>query len=158
MMTNQNNDDSTLQNYLREISSSKPLCADEEKDLCVKIRKGDKLALQKLVTANLRFVVSVARNYQNQNLPVTDLINEGNLGLIKAAKRFDETKGFKFVSYAVWWIRQSILAAIADNSRITRVPLNVANTLFKARQVRDKYEQKHHRQPSHEEIARELRM
>ncbi|MFH1760223.1 MAG: RNA polymerase sigma factor RpoD/SigA [bacterium] len=158
MMNSPHIEDSALEKYLKNISNTKPLTSEEEKELCIKIRKGDERALHKLVTANLRFVVSVAHNYQKQGLPLTDLINEGNLGLLSAAKRFDETKGFRFISYAVWWIRQAILQALSEQSRITHIPVNVSNTIYKARQIQDKFEQKYCRKPSNEEIARELRM
>ncbi|MFH1761791.1 MAG: RNA polymerase sigma factor RpoD/SigA [bacterium] len=151
-------EDSALENYLKSISKTKPLKSEQEKEYCIRIRKGDLQSLHKLVNANLRFVVSVAHNYQHQGLPLTDLINEGNLGLLKAAKRFDETKGYRFISYAVWWIRQAILAALAEQSRITHIPMNVANTLYRARKFTDKFEQKYYRKPTNEEVARELRM
>jgi RNA polymerase primary sigma factor len=151
-------EDNSLALYLKEISKSKTLCMDDEADLAVKIRKGDKMALEKLVSANLRFVVSVARNYQNQGSPLSDLINEGNLGLIRAAKRFDETKKFKFISYAVWWIRQAILQALAEQSRIIKLPLNRVGTIHRIGKVTNKLEQKYRRLPNAREIARELRI
>jgi RNA polymerase primary sigma factor len=144
--------------YFKKISKNKALPAQEEAQMAVRIRKGDKKALEKLVTANLRFAVSVARNYQNQGLPLSDLINEGNLGLIRAAKRFDEKKNFKFISYAVWWIRQSILQALSEQSRIVRLPLNRSGTMHKISRAQGILEQKFHRAPNIEEIARELKL
>jgi RNA polymerase primary sigma factor len=144
--------------YFKKISKNKALPAQEEAQMAVRIRKGDKKALEKLVTANLRFAVSVARNYQNQGLPLSDLINEGNLGLIRAAKRFDEKKNFKFISYAVWWIRQSILQALSEQSRIVRLPLNRSGTMHKISRAQGILEQKFHRPPNIEEIARELKL
>src|SRR5690554_7089787 len=149
-------DESSLSLYLKEISKNKTLSLEEEARLAVKIRKGDRKALEKLVKANLRFVVSVCRNYQNQGLPLIDLINEGNLGLIQAAKRFDEKRNFKFISYAVWWIRQAILRALADRSRITRVPLNRIGIIHKVGRTQSRLEQKYRRMPTMEEIAQEL--
>jgi RNA polymerase primary sigma factor len=142
--------------YLKEISKSKTLSVEEETELAVAIKKGDRRALEKLVKANLRFVVSVCRNYQNQGLPLNDLINEGNYGLIRAAKRFDEKKNFKFISYAVWWIRQSILQALAEQSRIIKLPLNRVGTIHKIGKTQSKLEQKLLRSPNVEEIAQEL--
>jgi RNA polymerase primary sigma factor len=149
-------DESCLSLYFKEISKNKPLSAKEEADLAVRIRNKDPLALDKMVKANLRFVVSVSRNYQNQGLPLSDLINEGNLGLIRAAKRFDEKKNFKFISYAVWWIRQAILQSLAEQSRIIRLPLNRVGTIHKIGRSQGKLEQKYRRLPNTEEIAREL--
>jgi len=149
-------DETSLELYLKEISKNESLSAEEEARLAVHIKKGDKKALEKLIKANLRFVVSVARNYQNQGLPLGELISEGNLGLIQAAKRFDETRNFKFISYAVWWIRQAILRALADRSRITRVPLNRIGIIHKVGKTQSKLEQRFRRMPSLEEIAQEL--
>ena len=129
---------------------------EEEVELAGRIRNGDKAALEKLTRANLRFVVSVAKQYQNQGLSLPDLINEGNLGLIKAAEKFDETRGFKFISYAVWWIRQSILQALAEQSRIVRLPLNQVGSLNKINKAFSRFEQEHERKPSAEELANEL--
>lgn len=149
-------DETSLELYLKEISKNEALPAEEEARLAVKIRAGDKKALEKLIKANLRFVVSVARNYQNQGLPLGELISEGNLGLIQAAKRFDEKRNFKFISYAVWWIRQAILRALADRSRITRVPLNRIGIIHKVGRTQSKLEQRFRRVPTAEEIAQEL--
>jgi RNA polymerase primary sigma factor len=149
-------DETSLELYLKDISKNKALPAEEEAKLALKIRSGDKLALEKLIKANLRFVVSVARNYQNQGLPLGELISEGNLGLIQAAKRFDEKRNFKFISYAVWWIRQAILRALADRSRITRVPLNRIGVIHKVGKMQSKLEQKFMRMPTMGEIAEEL--
>jgi RNA polymerase primary sigma factor len=151
-------EENSLALYFKRISKNKVLPADEEARMAVGIRKGDKKALEKLVTANLKFAVSVARNYQNQGLPLSDLINEGNLGLIRAAKRFDEKKNFKFISYAVWWIRQSILQALSEQSRIVRLPLNRAGTIHKIGKTQAMLEQKYHRVPNIEEIAREMKL
>ncbi|MBD3393017.1 MAG: sigma-70 family RNA polymerase sigma factor [Chitinivibrionales bacterium] len=140
--------------YLREISKHPPLPAEQEAKLAQRIRKNDEAALARLVKANLRFVVSVARNYQNQGLPLEDLINEGNLGLIRAARRFDEKKNFKFISYAVWWIRQSILQALANQSRIVRLPLNCVGKIYKVGKVRERLEQKFFRSPNEREVSR----
>lgn len=142
--------------YLRDIANHKALSAAEECALAVKIHKGDRRALEKLIKANLRFVVSVARNYQNQGLPLSDLINEGNLGLIRAAKRFDEKKNFKFISYAVWWIRQSILQGLAKQSRIVKVPLNQVGTMHRIGKTRARLEQKLRRAPNLKEVADEM--
>lgn len=142
--------------YLRDIARHKALSSQEEAELAVKIRKNDRKALERLIKANLRFVVSVARNYQNQGLPLADLINEGNLGLIRAAKRFDEKKNFKFISYAVWWIRQSILQGLAKQSRIVKVPLNQVGTMHRIGKMRSKLEQKLRRTPNLKEVADEL--
>ena len=142
--------------YLREISKTHALSAEEEARLAVRIREGDRKALEALVRANLRFVVSVSRTYQNQGLPLSDLINEGNLGLIRAAKRFDEKKNFKFISYAVWWIRQGILQSLAEHSRIVKLPLNRVGTIHKIGKTQGRLEQKYRRAPGAAEIAREL--
>lgn len=142
--------------YLRDISRYKPLPPREEYDMAVRIKKDDSEALNLLIKANLRFVVSVARNYQNQGMSLVDLINEGNLGLIKAAKRFDEKKNFKFISYAVWWIRQAILQGLADHSRIVKVPLNRVATIHKVGKARVNLEQKYRRLPNTSEVAEEL--
>lgn len=149
-------EDPSLDLYLREIGETSLLTADEEVDLAKKIRSGDHDALERLTKANLRFVVSVAKQYQNQGLSLADLINEGNIGLIKAAKRFDETRGFKFISYAVWWIRQAILQALAEQSRIVRLPLNRVGTLHKIGKISSSLEQDLGREPSPDEIAKEL--
>lgn len=148
----------SLDQYLQEIGDVPLLTAEEEVDLARNIRKGDEKALEKLTKANLRFVVSVAKQYQHQGLFLTDLINEGNLGLIKAARRFDETKGFKFISYAVWWIRQAILQALAEQSRIVRLPLNRVGALHKITRISSDLEQEFGREPSADEIAEELAM
>lgn len=144
--------------YLKEISKTTPLTVADEIDCAKKIKKGDKKALDILVKANLRFVVSVAKQYQNQGLSLNDLINEGNLGLIKAAKKFDETRGFKFISYAVWWIRQSILQALAEQSRVVRLPLNIVQQKSKISKTISELEQKNERAPNVLEIAEELDM
>jgi RNA polymerase primary sigma factor len=151
-----NRESVSLDKYLLEISREGMITADEEVELARLIRQGDKKALDKLTKANLRFVVSVAKQYQNQGLTLPDLINEGNLGLIKAAERFDETKGFKFISYAVWWIRQSILQALADQARIVRLPLNKIGVINKVVKAYSNLEQLHEREPSVEEIAESL--
>src|SRR3989339_494315 len=154
-------EDQSLDKYLQEIGEVQLLNAEEEVDLARKIKKGDveaQRALDRLTKANLRFVVSVAKQYQNQGLSLGDLINEGNLGLIKAAKRFDETKGFKFISYAVWWIRQAILQALAEQSRIVRLPLNRVGALHKIGKTSSGLEQEFGREPSANEIADELEM
>lgn len=151
-------EDRSLDLYLREIGETPLITADEEVRLARKIKQGDKRALEKLTKANLRFVVSVAKQYQNQGLSLADLINEGNIGLIKAAKRFDETRGFKFISYAVWWIRQAILQALAEQSRIVRLPLNRVGTLHKIGKISARLEQDLGREPSPEEIAKELEL
>ncbi len=148
--------DENLTLYLRDIARYKPLPPEEEVKLAILIKKGDKNALEKLVKSNLRFVVSVARNYQNQGLPLADLINEGNVGLMIAAKRFDEKKNFKFISYAVWWIRQGILQSLADNSRLLRLPINRVGTIYKVGITSAKLEQKLNRLPNSKEIADEL--
>jgi RNA polymerase primary sigma factor len=151
-------EDQSLDKYLQEIGEVSLINAEEEVRLAKLVKQGDQDALNKLVQANLRFVVSVAKQYQNQGLSLGDLINEGNLGLIKAAKRFDETKGFKFISYAVWWIRQAILQALAEQSRIVRLPLNRVGALHKIGKVSSDLEQNYGREPSAEEIAEELDM
>jgi len=151
-----NRESQSLDKYLQEIGKVDLLTADEEVVLAKRIREGDQLALEKLTKANLRFVVSVAKQYQNQGLSLGDLINEGNLGLIKAAQRFDETRGFKFISYAVWWIRQSILQAIAEQSRIVRLPLNQVGSLSKISKAFSRLEQEFEREPSPEELADNL--
>jgi RNA polymerase primary sigma factor len=146
----------SLDKYLNDIGKIHMLAADEEADLAQRIREGDQEALDRLTGANLRFVVSVAKQYQNQGISLIDLINEGNMGLIKAARRFDETKGFKFISYAVWWIRQSILQAIVDHSRIVRLPLNKMGAYNKVNEAYLAFVQEHEREPSHEELAEVL--
>ncbi|MCC6721259.1 MAG: RNA polymerase sigma factor RpoD/SigA [Bacteroidia bacterium] len=151
-----NRENKSLDKYLNEISKVPMIDAQEEVELARRIREGDQAALEKLVNANLRFVVSVSKQYQNQGLTLGDLINEGNLGLIKAAKRFDETRGFKFISYAVWWIRQSILQALADQSRIVRLPLNKVGSIGRISAMAAKLEQQHEREPTAEEIAQAL--
>lgn len=151
-----NRESASLEKYLQDIGKEPMVTPQEEVDLAVRIKKGDQEALDKLTKANLRFVVSVAKQYQNQGLSLPDLINEGNLGLIKAAQRFDETKGFKFISYAVWWIRQSILQAIAEQSRMVRLPLNQIGALNKVRKSFSKLEQEFQREPSPEEISEHL--
>lgn len=153
-ITNRNT--ASLDKYLQEIGREELITAEEEVDLARKIKAGDEKALEKLTKANLRFVVSVAKQYQNQGLSLPDLINEGNLGLIKAARRFDETRGFKFISYAVWWIRQSILQALAEQSRIVRLPLNQVGSLNKIKKASSKLEQEYQRPPSADEIAQEM--
>ena len=149
-----NRESASLDKYLQEIGREDLITVEEE--LAQRIRKGDRVALEKLTRANLRFVVSVAKQYQNQGLSLPDLINEGNLGLIKAAEKFDETRGFKFISYAVWWIRQSILQALAEQSRIVRLPLNQVGSLNKISKAFSKFEQENERRPSPEELADEL--
>ncbi len=153
-----NRETASLDKYLQEIGKVDLITADEEVELARKIKAGDQLALEKLTKANLRFVVSVAKQYQNQGLTLPDLINEGNLGLIKAAQRFDETRGFKFISYAVWWIRQSILQALAEQSRIVRLPLNKIGSINKINKAYAQLEQEHEREPSASEIAGILEM
>ncbi|WP_394750846.1 sigma-70 family RNA polymerase sigma factor [Spongiimicrobium salis] len=153
-----NRETASLDKYLQEIGKVDLITADEEVELAQRIKAGDQIALEKLTKANLRFVVSVAKQYQNQGLTLPDLINEGNLGLIKAAQRFDETRGFKFISYAVWWIRQSILQALAEQSRIVRLPLNKIGSINKINKTFAFLEQAHERIPSAEEIAKELDM
>lgn len=151
-----NRETASLDKYLQDIGKEELITAEEEVKLAQRIKAGDQMALEKLTKANLRFVVSVAKQYQNQGLSLPDLINEGNLGLIKAAQRFDETRGFKFISYAVWWIRQSILQALAEQSRIVRLPLNQVGSLNKIKKVSSKLEQKFERTPSPDEIAESL--
>ncbi len=148
-----NRESASLDKYLQEIGREDLITVEEEVELAQRIRNGDRLALEKLTRANLRFVVSVAKQYQNQGLSLPDLINEGNLGLIKAAEKFDETRGFKFISYAVWWIRQSILQALAEQSRIVRLPLNQVGSLNKINKAFSKFEQENERRPSPEELA-----
>ena len=151
-----NRESASLDKYLQEIGREDLITVEEEVELAQAIKRGDRAALEKLTRANLRFVVSVAKQYQNQGLSLPDLINEGNLGLIKAAEKFDETRGFKFISYAVWWIRQSILQALAEQSRIVRLPLNQVGSLNKITKALSKFEQEHERRPSPEELAGEL--
>jgi RNA polymerase primary sigma factor len=148
-----NRESASLDKYLQEIGKEELISVEEEVELAQRIKKGDRAALEKLTKANLRFVVSVAKQYQNQGLSLPDLINEGNLGLIKAAEKFDETRGFKFISYAVWWIRQSILQALAEQSRIVRLPLNQVGSLNKINKAFSKFEQENERTPSPEELA-----
>ena len=148
----------SLSKYLQEISRFEPLLPQREVELAILVKQGNRLALKELTEANLRFVVSVAKDYQGQGLPLTDLINEGNLGLIKAAERFDETRGFKFISYAVWWIRQSILQALAEHSRIVRLPLNRVGTISKINKAAERLEQEFERAPRADELARQLEM
>lgn len=151
-----NRESASLDKYLQEIGREELISVQEEVELAQRIRKGDRKALDKLTRANLRFVVSVAKQYQNQGLSLPDLINEGNLGLIRAAQKFDETRGFKFISYAVWWIRQSILQALAEQSRIVRLPLNQVGSLNKINKELSRFEQEHERRPSAEELAERL--
>ena len=153
-----NRESASLDKYLQEIGKEELITVEEEVELAQRIKKGDQEALEKLTKANLRFVVSVAKQYQNQGLSLPDLINEGNLGLIKAAEKFDETRGFKFISYAVWWIRQSILQALAEQSRIVRLPLNQVGSLNKINKAFAPFEQEHERNPSPEELATELEL
>ncbi|OFY49220.1 MAG: RNA polymerase subunit sigma [Bacteroidetes bacterium GWF2_41_31] len=153
-ITNRNT--ASLDKYLQDIGKEELITAEEEVDLARRIKTGDRIALEKLTKANLRFVVSVSKQYQNQGLSLQDMINEGNLGLIKAAQRFDETRGFKFISYAVWWIRQSILQALAEQSRIVRLPLNQVGSLNKIKKTTSRLEQKYERMPSESEIAQEM--
>jgi RNA polymerase primary sigma factor len=153
-----NRESQSLDKYLQEIGKVDLLSPEDEIQLAIKIRKGDRSAFEQLTKANLRFVVSVAKQYQNQGLSLGDLINEGNLGLIKAATRFDETRGFKFISYAVWWIRQSILQALAEQSRIVRLPLNRVGTLNKIGKAYSSLEQEYEREPNSSELAEELKM
>ena len=148
----------SLSKYLQEISKYQPLSPDKEVELAIRVKKGERQALKELTEANLRFVVSVAKDYQGQGLPLTDLINEGNLGLIKAAERFDESRGFKFISYAVWWIRQSVLQALAEHSRIVRLPLNRVGTISKINKASAKLEQEFERSPRADELAHQLDM
>ena len=151
-----NRESASLDKYLQEIGKEELITVEEEVELAQRIKKGDQEALEKLTKANLRFVVSVAKQYQNQGLSLPDLINEGNLGLIKAAEKFDETRGFKFISYAVWWIRQSILQALAEQSRIVRLPLNQVGSLNKINKAFSRFEQENERRPSPEELADSL--
>ncbi|MGB4414010.1 MAG: RNA polymerase sigma factor RpoD/SigA [Paludibacter sp.] len=151
-----NRESASLDKYLQEIGREDLITVEEEVELAQRIRNGDRVALEKLTRANLRFVVSVAKQYQNQGLSLPDLINEGNLGLIKAAEKFDETRGFKFISYAVWWIRQSILQALAEQSRIVRLPLNQVGSLNKINKAFSKFEQENERRPSPEELSEQL--
>jgi len=151
-----NRESASLDKYLQEIGREDLITVEEEVELAQRIRNGDRVALEKLTRANLRFVVSVAKQYQNQGLSLPDLINEGSLGLIKAAEKFDETRGFKFISYAVWWIRQSILQALAEQSRIVRLPLNQVGSLNKINKAFSKFEQENERRPSPEELAEKL--
>ena len=153
-----NRESKSLDKYLQDISKIDLITAQEEVELAQRIKKGDHLALEQLTKANLRFVVSVAKQYQNQGLTLPDLINEGNLGLVKAAQRFDETRGFKFISYAVWWIRQTILQALAEQARVVRLPLNKIGTINRIKKTFSYLEQAHERPPSAEEIAKELDM
>lgn len=151
-----NRESEALEKYLSEIGKEELLSSDEEVELAQRIRKGDQQALERLTKSNLRFVVSVAKQYQNQGLALPDLINEGNMGLIKAAEKFDETRGFKFISYAVWWIRQSILQAIAEQSRIVRLPLNQVGSMNKINKMLSKFEQENERRPSIDEISEQI--
>ncbi len=153
-----NRESASLDKYLQEIGKEEMITVEEEVELAQRIKKGDQAALEKLTKANLRFVVSVAKQYQNQGLSLPDLINEGNLGLIKAGQKFDETRGFKFISYAVWWIRQSIMQAVAEQSRIIRLPLNQVGSLNKMKRAFAKFEQEHERKPSPEELAEILEL
>jgi RNA polymerase primary sigma factor len=153
-----NREEKSLDKYLQDIGKIELITANEEVELAQKIRAGDQRALERLVNANLRFVVSVAKQYQNQGLKLPDLINEGNIGLVKAAKRFDETRGFKFISYAVWWIRQSILKALAEQSRVIRLPVNKVSSISKINKAISRLEQDNERAPSPEEIAKALDM
>ena len=153
-----NRESASLDKYLQEIGREELISVDREVELAGRIRNGDRAALEELVRSNLRFVVSVAKQYQNQGLSLPDLINEGNLGLIKAAEKFDETRGFKFISYAVWWIRQSILQALAEQSRIVRLPLNQVGSMNKINKALQRFEQEHERRPSAEELAEVLDM
>jgi len=153
-----NESNRSLSQYLEEIGKYEPLHPSREVELAIAIKKGNRLAMKELVEANLRFVVSVAKDYQGQGLPLTDLINEGNMGLMKAAGRFDETRGFKFISYAVWWVRQSILQALAEHSRIVRLPLNRVGTISKITKQAERLESEIERSPNEEEIGRNLEM
>ena len=153
-----NRESASLDKYLQEIGREDLVSIEEEIELAQRIRKGDRKALERLTKANLRFVVSVAKQYQNQGLSLPDLINEGNLGLIKAAEKFDETRGFKFISYAVWWIRQSILQAIAEQSRIVRLPLNQVGSVNKINRLLNKFEQENERRPSVEELSSQINL
>ena len=151
-----NRESQSVEKYLQEIGKVDLITAEEEVELAKRIKKGDQRALERLVNANLRFVVSVAKQYQNQGLTLNDLINEGNVGLVKAAQKFDETRGFKFISYAVWWIRQSIMQALAEQSRLVRLPLNKVGSLSKIRKALITLEQEFDREPSAEELANYL--
>src|SRR4029077_15851827 len=151
-----NRESQSLDKYLQEIGKVDLITSDVEVELAKRIREGDQIALERLTIANLRFVVSVAKQYQNHGLSLPDLINEGNLGLIKAARRFDETRGFKFISYAVWWIRQSIMQAVAEQSRVIRLPLNKIGALNKLNKVFADLEQKFEREPTHEELSERM--
>lgn len=153
-----NRESKALESYLQDVSKLSMITAEEEVELARRIREGDQVALDKLVKANLRFVISVAKQYQNQGLKLPDLINEGNLGLVKAAKRFDETRGFKFISYAVWWIRQAILQALAEQARIVRLPLNKIGSINRINKTYSFLEQEYQRPPTADEIAKELDM
>ncbi|WP_456437840.1 sigma-70 family RNA polymerase sigma factor [Psychroserpens sp.] len=153
-----NRESASLDKYSHEIGKEGLITVEEEVELAQRIKKGDQVALEKLTRANLRFVVSVAKQYQNQGLSLPDLINEGNLGLIKAGQKFDETRGFKFISYAVWWIRQSIIQAVAEQSRIIRLPLNQVGSMMKINRAFAKFEQEHERKPSPEELAETLEL
>jgi len=153
-----NRESASLDKYLQEIGREELITVEEEVELAQRIKKGDRFALEKLTRANLRFVVSVAKQYQNQGLSLPDLINEGNLGLIKAAEKFDETRGFKFISYAVWWIRQSILQALAEQSRIVRLPLNQVGSLNKINKAFSRFEQEYERTPTPDELAQTLEL
>ena len=153
-----NRESASLDKYLQEIGKEELISVEEEVELAQRIKKGDRTALEKMTRANLRFVVSVAKQYQNQGLSLPDLINEGNLGLIKAAEKFDETRGFKFISYAVWWIRQSILQALAEQSRIVRLPLNQVGSLNKINKAFSRFEQQYERAPSTDELAEALEL
>ncbi len=153
-----NREGDSLEKYLQEIGREELLTVEEEVELAQRIRKGDRKALERLTKANLRFVVSVAKQYQNQGLSLPDLINEGNVGLIKAAERFDETRGFKFISYAVWWIRQSIMHALAEQSRIVRLPMNQVGSMNKINRMQNKFEQENERHPSIEEISEKMNL
>ncbi len=153
-----NRESASLDKYLQEIGKEELITVEEEVELAQRIKKGDQAALEKLTKANLRFVVSVAKQYQNQGLTLPDLINEGNLGLIKAGQKFDETRGFKFISYAVWWIRQSIIQAVAEQSRMVRLPLNQVGSVMKMNKAFAKFEQEHERKPSPEELAETLEL
>ena len=153
-----NRESQSIEKYLQEIGKEDLLTPEEEVELARRIRAGDQTALEKLTRANLRFVVSVAKQYQNNSLSLNDLINEGNLGLVKAAQKFDETRGFKFISYAVWWIRQSIIQALAEHSRMVRLPLNKAGNYSKVNRAMIQFEQENEREPSAEEIAEMLQV
>lgn len=153
-----NRENASLDKYLQEIGHEELISAEEEVELAHRIKNGDRKALEKLTKANLRFVVSVAKQYQNQGLSLPDLINEGNIGLLKAAEKFDETRGFKFISYAVWWIRQSILQAIAEQSRVVRLPLNQVGSVNKIKRILNQFEQENERRPSIDEIAEQTDM